>query len=242
MKTKRILKNTLLVLFTITAFVSCDNFEEELEVLTDVYAINKKLNNEVKTATAYYAYANQSLLGTSVTIPNNGGVVTLEGFSSSIYTLAREPKDSDYKTTTPAEGSYVFNIQGGKGETLQVPDILNYDGLDLPEFTKTKFSGTPFILELEWIDIAEADGYVVKMFDLDGKLIFNGYSVGQDVNKYTVTGTSNSGYWTKSAVDGESYLLQLSAFSYDAEANVSNYVYNISEISLGEVQIKWGVN
>jgi hypothetical protein len=37
-------------------------------------------------------------------------------------------------------------------------------------------------------------------------------------------------------------MLQLNAFTYDAEANISNYVYNLSELSLGETQIEWGVN
>jgi len=136
----------------------------------------------------------------------------------------------------------VFNIQGYNGEMLQVPDILSYEGIDIPEFTKTKFSGTPLILELEWNDVDGADGYVVKMFDTGGKLIFNGYSVGTDVNKYTITSSSNSGFWSSPAVEGQSYLLQLSAFSYDADANASNAVYNISEISIGEIQIMWGAN
>lgn len=242
MKTKHILRNTMLVLLVGTAMVSCNDFEEELDVLTDVYVINKKFDIEVKSAVAYYAYANQNMMSATVTIPNNGGVVELESYPASIYTLAKEPKDSDYKTTAPAEGSYVFTMKGVNGETLQVPDILSYDGLDIPQFTKIKFSGTPFILELEWNDITEADGYVVKMFDTDGKLIFNGYSVGSDINKYIITGSSSSGYWSEAAVEGESYRLQLNAFTYDSEANTSNYIYNISEISLGETQITWEVN
>ena len=242
MKTSRIFRTILMVLLAGTAFVSCNDFEEELEVLTDIYLINKKFDGEVRSANAYFAYANQTVLGVTVTLPNNGGVVELENYTGSIYTFAKEPADSDYKTTAPVEGSYAFSIQGGDGETLQVPDVLSYDELDIPEFTKVKFSGTPATLELEWADIPDADGYVIKMFDLDDKLIFNGYSVKGDVNKYSVTSSSNSGYWSKAAENGETYRLQLNAFSYDAEGNSSNYAYNISEISLGETQIEWGVN
>lgn len=242
MKTSRIFRTILAVLLTIFTIVSCNDFEEELEVLTDVYVINKKFGNEVRSANAYYAYANQTLSGATVTLPNNGGEIELENFTGSIYTFAKEPDDSDFKTTAPVEGSYAFSIRGGNGEVLQVPDILSYDGLGIPEFTKIMFSGTQATLELEWADIPDADGYVIKMFDLDDKLIFNGYGVKGDVNKYTVSSTSNSGYWSETAVNEKPYRLQINAFSYDAEGNNSNYTYNISEISLGETQIEWGVN
>lgn len=242
MKAKRMFRNAVLVLLVGFATVSCNDFEEELEVLTDVYVINKKFDNEVKSAATYFAYANKALMSVSVVFPNSAGNVALESYPGSIYTMAKEPKDADYKTTAPVNGSYSFNVQSADGETQQVTDILSYDGLDIPEFTKIKFSGTPFILELEWNDITDADGYVVKMFDTSGKLVFNGYGVKGDVNKYTVTNSSNSGFWNTPAVDGQSYLLQLSAFSYDADANVSNASYNISEISIGETQITWGVN
>lgn len=242
MKTKTIFRNTALVLLAGFTVVSCNDNEEKLDVITDVYVINKMFDNEVKSAATYFAYGNKELMSVSVALPNSAGNVALESYPGSIYTMAKEPKDSDYKTTAPVNGNYSFSVQSADGETLQVPDILSYEGLDIPEFTKTTFSGTPFILELEWSDVTDADGYVVKMLDTDGKLVFNGYSVGGDVNKYTVTGTSNSGFWNTPAVNGESYVLQLNAFSYDAEANISNYVYNLSEISLAEIQIEWGIN
>jgi len=242
MKIRSIFENAVLILLTVFAAVSCNDYEEELEVLTDVYVINKKFGNEVRSANAYYAYASESMLKVTVSMTGIAGVVELESYSGATFTMAKEPKDADYKTEAPLDGSYVFNIQGYNGEMLQVPDILSYEGIDIPEFTKTKFSGTPLILELEWNDVDGADGYVVKMFDTGGKLIFNGYSVGTDVNKYTITSSSNSGFWSSPAVEGQSYLLQLSAFSYDADANASNAVYNISEISIGEIQIMWGAN
>ena len=242
MKKRNLFRNTALLLLTGFTIVSCNDFEEELDVITDVYVTNKLFDNEVKSAATYFAYANKTLMSASVVFPNSAGNVALESYPGSIYTMTKEPKDADYKTTAPVNGSYSFTVQSEDGETQQVTDILSYEGLDIPEFTKTKFSGTPFVLELEWTFITDADGYVVKMFDTNGKLIFNGYTVGKDVNKYTVTGSANSGFWSNPAVNGELYRLQLNAFSYDAEGNASNYVYNLSEISLAETQIVWGVN
>ena len=242
MKTKTIFRNTALVLLTGFTIVSCNDNEKQLDVITDVYVINKMFDNEVKSAAAYFAYGNKELISVSVALPNSAGNVALESYPGSIFTMAKEPTDSDFKTSALVNGNYSFTIQSADGETQQVPDLLSYEGLDIPELTKTTFSGTPLILELEWSDVTDADGYVVKMFDTDGELVFNGYGVRGDVNKYTVTGTSNSGLWSTPAVNGESYVLQLNAFSYDAEGNNSNYVYNLSEISLAETQIVWGEN
>ncbi len=171
MKAKRIFRNTFLLFTTAIAVVSCNDSEVPLEVLTDVYVINKKIDTVVKSAPAYYAYANQPMSSVTVTIPNNGGNVELESSPGSMNNMAKEPKDSDFKTTAPIKGSYAFTIKGMNGETLQVPDVVNYENLSIPQFTKIKFSGTPFILELEWNIITNADGYFVKMFDLEGKLI-----------------------------------------------------------------------
>lgn len=242
MKAKRIFRNTLLLFLTTTAIVSCNDSEVPIEVFTDVFVINKKIDNVVKSANAYYAYGNQALLSATVTIPNSGGNVELANSPGLVNEMSKVPVDSDFKTNVPVKGSYVFTIKGKNGETLQVPDVLNYENLAIPQFTKIKFSGSPYILELEWNLIKEADGYFVKMFDLDGKLIFSGFNIKPDANKYVITSAASSGYWNQTAVDGKSYLLQINAFINDSEANLSNYIYNISEISIGESLIQWGLN
>ena len=123
-----------------------------------------------------------------------------------------------------------------------LPDMLSYDGLAIPQFTKINFSGTPLTLETEWEAVPEADGYFIKMYNTSGKLIFSGYSVDSNILKYTITGSTNSGYWSETAVEGQTYLLQINAYTNDAEANSSNAAYNVQEISVGESQIKWGTN
>ncbi len=49
MKIRSILNNTALVLMAAFSAVSCNESEETLEVLTDVYVINKKFGTEVKS-------------------------------------------------------------------------------------------------------------------------------------------------------------------------------------------------
>lgn len=241
MKANRIFRNTLLLFLTSIVMVSCNDSEVPLEVFTDVFVINKKTDNVVKSANAYYAYGNQAILSATVVIPNSGGNVELESSPGLVNEMSKVPGDSDFITNAPVKGSYVFTVKGKNGETLQVPDVLNYENLAIPQFTKIKFSGSPLILELEWNLIKEADGYFVKIFDEDGKLVFSGFNIKPEVNKYVITSSSTSGFWNQAAVDGKSYVLQLNAFTNDAEANTSNYVYNISEISLTESLIQWGL-
>ncbi len=242
MKTKRFLKNSMLLILTGFSVVSCNDTEEKLEVLTDVYAINKEFDGEVKSATAYYAYANKNLMSATVAQPNSGGNVELESQPGSIFNLGKEPSDSDFKTTAPIEGSYVFTVKDMDGETQVVTDVLSYDGLAIPQFTKINFSGSPFTLDTEWDAIPETDGYFIKMYNTSGKLIFSGYSVASNILKYTISSSTNAGYWSETAVDGQTYLLQINAFTNDLEANNSNSAYNVQEISVGETEIIWGTN
>lgn len=242
MKTKRFLRNLMFLIFVGISVVSCNDVEEKLEVLTDVYVINKEIGGEVKSATSYFAYANKSLMSATVAIPNNGGNVELESQSGSIFNLAKEPADSDFKTTAPVEGSYVFTVKDMDGETQVVPDILSFDGLGIPHFTKINFTGSPFALETEWAAIPDADGFFIKMFNTSGKLIFSGYSVVSNVLKYTISSSTTSGYWSEAAVNGQTYLLQINAYTTDPEANSSNSAYNVQEISVGESEITWGTN
>lgn len=242
MKTKRLLKNSIFLVFAGIAAVSCNDVEEKLEVLTDVYVINKDFDGEVKSATAYYAYANKSLMSATVAIPNDGGNIELEAQAGSNFNFGKEPENSDFTSTAPVEGSYAFTVKDMDGETQVVTDALSYDGLAVPQFSKINFTGSPITLETEWNAVPETDGYFIKMYNTSGKLIFSGYSVASNVLKYTVTTSTSSGYWSEAAVEGQTYSLQINAFTNDAEANSTNAAYNIQEISVGESQITWGTN
>lgn len=235
----------MFIVFTgisVVSVVSCNDVEDKLEVFTDVYVINKEFDGVVKSATAYYAYANKSLMSATVAIPNDGGNVVLAAQSGSNYNMGKEPENSDFTTSAPVEGSYSFTVKDMNGETQVVTDALSYDGLAVPHFTKINFSSSPITLETEWNTIPETDGYFIKMYNTSGKLIFSGYSVASNILKYTITSSANSGYWSEAAVEGQTYLLHINAYTNDADANSSNAAYNVQEISVGESQITWGTN
>jgi hypothetical protein len=243
MKRRKVMKKILLILITGITLVSCDNNNnDQFDVASDVYAINRIFDDEIRTALAYYAYADQSIMSASVALPGNGGNIELKDFPGSLYTMAKEPEDSEYKAISPAEGIYTFTVKSSNGVTIQQQDSLDYVHLAIPHFTKTNFAGIPVYLETEWNLIPGADSYNVKMFDLEGKLIFTSFIVGNNVNQYIITGSSASGYWTELVTENQQYLLQINAIVYDSDANSSNYVYNVSEISIGEKLITWGSN
>ncbi len=242
MRKLNLVKTVFFLGLTLVSIVACNDFEKELEVYTDVYVVNKKFDSVVKSAAAYFAYANKDIMSGSVALPGNGGNVELAKYPGSIFTLAKEPADSAFKTTAPAKGIYTFTVKDVDGIALTITDNLNFEGLGIPQFTKIKFSSAPFLFETEWNAVEGADGYFLKMFNTEGKLIFSGYSVASTVLKYNITEFSTSGYWSETAIDGKPYILQLNAYTNDAEATSANYVYNLSEVSIGVSPIIWGVN
>ncbi len=241
MKSKGNLKTVLFALLSGLAVVSCNDKETPLEINTDVVIISKKIGDVVKRAPAYYVYGNQALDTATVT-PPGGTAVGLEAFEGSVYSLAKEPENSDFNDIPPTEGNYVFSVTGMNGEILQSQDVVDFVGLGIPQITKDTFTGSPEVLNVEWTTVTGTDGYFVRLLDTSGKQVFNGYIVTSAVNKYSVSGSSTSGTWTEAAVDGQSYILQLNAITFDNEATNSDNVYNVSELSIVEKQIVWGEN
>ena len=241
MKSKRNLKTVLLALLSGFAVVSCNDTEVPLEINTDVVILNKKIGDVVKRAPAYYAYGNQALESASVT-PPGGTKVTLESFEGSVFSMAKEPENSDFSDVPPTEGNYVFSVTGMNGEILQSQDVVDFVGLGIPQITKDTFTGSPEVLNVEWTTVTGTDGFFVRLLDASGKQVFNGYIVTSTVDKYTVSGASTSGTWTEAPVDGQTYILQVNAITFDNEATNSDNVYNVSELSIVEKQIVWGEN
>lgn len=241
MKTKRFLKCTLFVLLAGLVFVSCNDDEIAFEVYADVLVINKKVGDAVKKAPAYYAYGNKSLKSASVTLPGNSESTPLGISPGSTYTFMKEPAAADFKVGPPAEGNYRFKASAGSGEELEMTDAFAYTGLPLPQITKDTFSNSTESLFVQWAAVTGSDGYFVKLLDTDENQVFSGYVVSSMIYKYTISGTQSSGVWSETPKDGETYILQVNAVIYDADATSSNKDYNVSEISVSEKQIKWGV-
>jgi hypothetical protein len=242
MKANKFLGKTFLVLLSGAAIVSCSDSEIPLEVFADVMVINKKVDNAVKRAPAYYAYGNQSIQSASVALPSTSEIVELGAYPGSSYTFYRQPEAADYEDVPPADGNYEFTVKAQTGEIMEVTDVFDFEGLTIPQIKKDTFVGSPVVLNVEWAAVTGSDGYFVKLLDTDEKLVFSGYIVSSSTLKYTVSSSASSGSWVKSPVEGEDFILQVNAIAYDTGSTSATSDYNVSEISIGEKPIIWGVN
>jgi len=241
MDVKQIFKCAFLLLLTGITAVSCVDEEIELEVQADVLIINKKFGDVVKRAPAYYVYGNQ-LLDTATVTPPGGAAIGLKVFNGSALSRVLEPQESDFSENLPAEGNYTFSATSLSGSVKQAIDVVDYTGIPIPPVTKSTFSGTPSVLNVEWTTVTGADGYFLKLLDTTGKQIFASHIVIPSVDDYIISGSVNSGSWTEAPVNGATYKLQLNAVTFDNEGNNSENIYNISELSVAEKQIVWGTN
>lgn len=242
MDTIRTFKKLWLFIGVALAMAACEKEEEEteLEVNTDSYIIQKNIEGEVRFAPAFYAYSNKSLESVTVTPPTSeaGSAFELETVPDNALTYAKEPDSTDYQAQMPVTGDYLFEAVSEEGITVQQTDLMEPANLDIPEITTADYQGGNSTMEVKWETVSGANGYVVKIVDLQGKTIFMSYGVSADSNSFTVN--QDQGQWIGTTYNGEDYLVQVQAYAYDSDANEENFMYNIKEVSIGEFPIVWG--
>jgi len=219
-------------------FSSClNNKDDDFSVETDVIAIKKTIDGEVKYATAFYAYASEGVDSASVTLPG-GETLDLEGTSGG-YTFMLEPEDTDFSTTLPVQGNYLFKVTSKKGEELTSTDQQGFANIGFVVPDTIKYDDNKTYLYVKWSQVSGADNYVVNLHELDGDVVFGGFVIAGNNTKYYVSRTHNTGKWFKTPVQGQNYLLTIQASKNDAGATSDNSPYNIQEISISETQITW---
>ncbi len=242
MKTKHLFATAFVSLFIMTLLTSClknDDDNVTFEAITDVYIVKKLFNGEAKYGTAFYVYANKSMSSATVTPPaGGGGEIELATTTESVYIRGKEPAESDYSTQWPAIGSYLFKAVSKDDETIQESDELEFDDMPIPHLDSIIFHSGENYLELEWETIEGAEAYVIKLRDSSNKVIFN--SITLDPSSTQLHIRTNEGNWSGQVYSGETYFVQLLAFSFDSDATNADYAYNIKEVAVGESEITWG--
>jgi len=227
-----------MVLLMGVTFTSCmDNPDPQFDILGDVFVTKKMINNEVLYAPSYFVYGNLGMISATATLPDAGGSVDLDGTTGGL-TYSKEPSEADYSVNMPAEGNYLFEAVSSKDETLQASDQLQLDDLAIPEFDNIEFVSTS-TLQVSWNAVSGADGYYIKIVDNDGTDVFLSYSIDKDVTEYTILESDATGNWDQPASSGQTYTIQITAFTYDSDATLNNSGYNIQEVAIGQSQITW---
>lgn len=241
MKTSQSSKKFLPLLILVSLFASCnkDTDNNDFEVFADAYIVKKLMDNEVKAAVAFYAYANGSIASVTVTPPPEGGEsFELVRIPESSYTFFKEPEAADFKTELPAAGIYQFEVKSKDGKIIQQTDLLEITGLEIPQIESTTYQPESFSLKVTWESVTGADGYVLKLLNEEGLTNYISFAIAPTVKEFVIN--SSSGNWNIEAYPGDNLMLQVQAFAYDSDASAELNIYNIGEISIAEKEITWG--
>ncbi len=240
MKTNRLNKTILSVFILAFLFTGCnkDTANSEFEVFADTYVVKKLIEDEVKSAPAFYVYANAGIASVKVTPPGGGQSFELARSPESSYTFYKEPEGMEFKAVSPTPGIYHFEVESTGGEIIQANDLLEILDLEIPEIVSTNYQSESFSMQVKWESVANADGYVLKLSNADGLTSFISFTVSPASTEYFIGPAS--GNWMIQVNSGDNLTLQVQAFAYDSDATAENNIYNIGEISIGEKEITWG--
>ncbi|MGM0620461.1 MAG: hypothetical protein ACQETJ_05400, partial [Bacteroidota bacterium] len=135
-------------------------------------------------------------------------------------------------------GSYLFDVESKDGETVQVTEVVENGTLEIPVITGTTYHSEDATMTVEWEESENADGFVVRLLDDEGRVKFLSYALNPTVDEFNIN--SGSGNWANQAYSGDELTLQLQAFTYESGVPQEELVYSIKEISVAETQVTWG--
>jgi hypothetical protein len=241
MKTSWLNRKLFPVLILIFLFTSCNNDADNnnFEVFADAYMVKKLMDDEVKTAAAFYAYGNADIASVTVTPPIDGGEpFELSRSPESSYTFFKDPVVAEFRTELPPTGTYQFDAKSTRGENILREDLLKTPGLDIPVIDSTRYHPESLSLQVNWQSVQGADGYVLKLLNAEGLTVFISYAIVPTAEELVINSTS--GNWETQASPGDNLTLQVQAFVYESDATNEINIYNIGEIAIGEQEIIWG--
>ncbi len=239
---KSLFKKLMLVFAVPFFFQACeeDNLTGNFEVAADAYVVKKNFDGETKYATTFYVFANQNISSAAVTPPSGaGGSFDLVPAPNSVYTYEKTPGTGDFETNPPAEGEYLFDVVSDRDESVQLIDLLKNGNLGVPEISGHTFHDINSSLSVTFHAAANADGYVVRLLDQDGKIVFLSYTLSATSEEFNIN--PDSGSWLATPASGATYILQIQAFSYENGVEEDDdLAHNVEEVSIVEESIVWG--
>ena len=214
--------------------VSCfsDNTETPLEVYSDAYMIKKMVGDEPMYAITFYAFGNQMMRSGTVTEIGGSGVPINLGLNpNSIFTLWEWPSGNDFRPYPPNAVEYKFNVTVESGLSNESIDYLNPKDISIPVITTAAFGDNNKLIDVAWSSVTGADGFLVKVAEENGNIIYTSDGILPTITNYTIN--LLAGNWTKPVEPGNTYIMEVHAFAYEADADEFYKVYNVEEISIG---------
>ena len=235
------LKGIFLLLTALLIFQSCSKDsefgnDEYFVGNADFYIKKIKVDGEVLYAPYYGLYSNISIRSANVETPN-GDNVELKPHEF-LTTYIKVPDETDYTSSAPASGTYRFSGTYGEDEPFEINDIFNGRLIDFPKIDSVGYDSTDKHLYIYWEKSTGVSMYKIRLLNKNGIVVFDGVELTANSNVFGIDQLTSG--WNIAPYKGDVYTLQLHAFSFDAEATESNWIYNIECNAVTETSVVWG--
>lgn len=237
---KSFLRYGAAVVIGAVAFTSCIDDPEPpaLTVLPDVF-VQKEVHDGVeKYGLAFWVLGNKDMKTVTVEGPGTSSWI-LESDQSTSRVFSLFPDEDDYSASKPAEGDYKFRI---KSTQTDEPELTVIDKLENTELAAVVISSTEFVnskLKTTWGAVANADTYLVRMYNSQNKLVFMGPKLSASATTYSF-GSTDQG-WSPGVMPetDKTYRVEVLALLYEANSQPTDKEYNVQFISIRSVNVVW---
>jgi len=235
---------TGLLLLLATGFLTNSCMEERLKATPtffegtgDIYVQKKKVDGVTMYAPYYFLHGNTAIHGASAETPN-GETVELKPYEF-LDTYLKAPGEEDFTPSMIPIGEYHFTgTFGDNKETFDISDYFNAHVINFPQIDSVGYDTTNYHIYVHWSAVNDADVYKVDLLDKTGKVVFEGPALTAASSVFIIK--LNTDGWTTTPYKNDVFTLQLHAYSWDDDANDTNWFYNIECDAFSETQVTWG--
>lgn len=236
-KMKRLKVVGALVILAVS-MLSCDTDSsdnaQDLQAIADVFVRCKTVGENTVYAPAYYTYSNFPMKEVSVEGPTDSNIdEDLAKFDNkTVFRLM--PGESDFSTTDVVNGIYQFKITAEDLKTYTISDKLLESRISPVKITEFTYDKSAHSAEIDWDNVENAHVYVVKIHDhIDGNLI---YISSRLLSSNHIIHPGSSGWTNYNTVDGETYILGVYAYKFEAANATSGYDINCESVEYREIE------
>ncbi len=235
---KRFIEKVVMFMLISVVWVSCSlDKTESFNYIPDVFQINQVMGNDTVHALAAFVYSDTEMSSASFARSSDlNNEIEMGPYLNSLFVMAFEPQDDDFKSTQDTAGVFLFTINLETGMSVRDSDYFNPQGLAVPDITELSFSQQQNLV-VKWDDVEDAQVYNIKVTNTDGIALYYSNDLIPSTNELTLDGYH--GAWITQPTSGETCTVQVRAILYEDGVNPVNADYNIEEVSIGEEDIVW---
>lgn len=132
----------------------------------DVFSQTTVFNNDTVHGIVYSLISLTPVASVEVQTPN-GQTIPLDSYDGTGYSYYLQTPDSLMTSAIPTPGTYTFSVSFSDGMTTTDTNTLTSDFLYPPHVTAAEYQTNVSGVHLKWDEVANADGYQIKIFNGD---------------------------------------------------------------------------